>query len=364
MTVTVATIPDPAIAGRPSKLLLTASAGNFVRVWCTDAPRGSKLRNELDKTGASRVIVVQGVDSGRPVDFTADKGGAYVFRVEEFNKGAASYGGGYEGDPNGAPEEDMLSVGAPTIYFAAPLVCKLGTGQDTAELLIHVHNETIVATTDQTHGVVSPILRSPASPKARIAADSTTVRTLVAALVGVSASTALGNVENAIDDLRNKLNAHLIESGLHDNDDTVNEVLAAFLNPSSLESQKRSLAEIRRRLDNHVRNDNPEETPPGTGSGDFHTSVDWSGLPLPGSPSDQNGVLVFLADAHRAYEAHRLSETAHTAADTANPANAASPLVALHSAFVAQLAAFAPDTPPNEHPAKATLINGGGFTEA
>lgn len=370
MAVTLATIPNPALAGRKCQISVTASSGNFVRVWCTDAPRDSKLRLALDKSGASRTIVFQGVDSGSSVDFLADKGGAYVFLLEEFTKGAAAYGGGYEGDPNAAPAEDLLASNSATLHFASPLVCNLGLGQDTAELLLYVNNNTIVATSNETHGVQSPAIRSPKSPKAKIAADATSVRTAVAALANITVTDALTpTVSETIDDLITNLNAHFVLAGIHSNNDTHNTVEEAFSNGTSPDGQKKALSELRRRLDNHFRNDNPNATPPGTGSGTYHNSgdtVDWTNIPLQGSPSDQVSVLALTADAWRSYEAHRVDEdnSLHDNPDNTNAAATLSPLLALHKAFVAQIALLVPVTPPNEHPGKAVLINGAGFKEA
>jgi len=367
MSVTIATIPSPALAGRACKLSLTASTGNFVKVWCTDAPRDSKLRLALEASGASRVSVIAGVDSGSEVDFTADKGGAYVFLLEEFEKGATDYGGGYEGDPNAAPEEELLSAASTTVHFASALTCRLGVPPDTAELLVYVHDDDIIPTTDQTHGVQSPFIRNPATPKAKVAADSAVVRAAAAAVTGV-ATTRLGSVQSELDNFITQFNGHLVESGVHSADDTDNAVSLAFLGATNPEGQKKALTALRYALDHHMRNDNPGATPPGTGTAVYHASggleSDLANLLLNISPSnDQATIFSSLADAARAYTAHTAS-TAHDVADTGNPLSVNSLLLTLHIKFNEQLAAYAPTTPPNEHAAKATLVNGGGFKEA
>lgn len=365
MTATVSSVPAVAIAGRECKLVLEASAGNLVRVWCTDAPPGSKLRTQLENTGATQ-IAVDAADAGRAVSFMPDKGGAYVFSVEEITRGASAFGGTFDGDPNKAPSGTILSTTPVTIYFASPLVCSLGAGVDTAELLIHVLDDQVIKTTVELHGVVSPAVRNPKTGLAKVAAESSAVRAAVAVLVG-AASSKLGNVAGWLNSLLSNVNAHMVESGHHQNVDNDNPVPAAFRNATTTEAQKRTVAAIRKGLDNHMRNDNPSASPPGTGTGNYHAGaggqVDWTNALLAVSPGDQLSVLVSAADAYRAYEAHRVSDV-HGSADNSNVASAPPPLVALHVAFLRQLSTHSPNNPANEHQAKSLLLSGGGFKEA
>jgi hypothetical protein len=353
------------LAGRECKLGIAATAGNYVRVWCTDAPPGSKLRSTLDSSGATQVSVGEG-DAGRSLQFTADKGGAYVFRVEEITRGASAYGGVYDTDPNKAPAETLLAHAAVTLYFASPLTCLLGIGQDTAELLLHVLDEQIIATTADLHGVVSPALRSTRTGAAKVAAESAAVRAAVQQLVGL-ATAALGNVTGWLDSLLGAFNAHCARDASHFSVDTANPVPVEFLHAATTEGQKRSVAALRKSLDNHMRNDNPAAAAPGTGSAGFHNGaggkVDWANIVLPTAPSDQLSVLVSAADAYRAFEGHRISGV-HSTADNTNAAPTPPPLLALHIAFVRQLATQSPVNPANEHPAKSLLLSGGGFKEA
>lgn len=364
MTASVTSVPAAAIANRECKLTLSAGAGNYVRLWCTAAPPGSKLRAELDGSGATQVAVTEG-DAGRDVPFTADKGGAYVFRVEEITKGASAHGGVYDTDPNKAPAETLLSANTVTLYFASPLVCNLGIGQDTAELLVYVQNANVIATTLALHGVVSPVLRSSKSGLATVAAESAPVRAAVRSLVGAAAA-ALGDITSWLNSLISCLNAHMEEPGVHANDDADNTVKTAYSEATTTEGQKKTVAALRRSLDNHMRNDNSDAIPPGTGTGDYHDGlsgeVDWTNALLPTAPGDQLSVLVSAADAYRAFEAHRVSGV-HENPDTANIVDAPPPLVALHLAFVRQLATRNPTNPANEHSAKSLLLGAGGFRE-
>lgn len=363
MTVTLSTVPAQPVALRECRLSLAATVGNFVRVWCTDAPPGSKLRAELDATGATQVVVAAG-EAGQNIPFTADRGGAYVFRVEEITKGASQFGGVYDTDPNKAPSETL--VGAPvirTLYFASPLTCNLGAGQDTAELLIYVLQDEIIATTASLHGVVSPALRNTKTGLAKVAAESTAVRSAVTALVG-TASTILGTTSTWLDSLIDAFNAHRADATVHASPDTDNVVKADFRGATTTEGQKRSVGAIRKALDNHLRNDNPAATTPGTGSAAYHSAADWTSAALPLSASDQLATLVSAADAYRAYDAHRANTAVHAAPDTTHFAAPPSTLLALHVEFLKQLAAQTPMTPPNEHSAKSLLMSGGGFKEA
>ncbi len=364
MAATITTIPAAAIANRECKLALSATTGNFVRLWCTDAPPGSKLRTELDASGATQVAVAS-ADAGRTVPFTADKGGAYVFRVEEITKGGSVAGGVYDTDPNKAPSEALLEADQVTLYFASALTCELGVGQDTAELLLYVHNAQVIVTTLELHGVVSPALRSTKTGLAKVAAESSAVRAAVLALVGV-AVTVLGNTTTWLDSLLARFNAHLTQSGVHSANDTDNTVSTAFAHASTTEAQKKTVSALRKALDNHMRNDNPAATTPGTGSAAYHNGgagrADWANALLPTAASNQLSVLVSAADVYRAFEAHRISGV-HTTSDTTNVAAAPSALLALHVAFVRQLATHSPVNPANEHSAKSLLMSGGGFKE-
>lgn len=364
MPATVSTSPALPVAGRECKLALGATTGNFVRVWCTDAPPGAKLRTDLDAAGATQVAVAS-ADAGASVAFHADKGGAYAFKVEEITKGASAFGGVYDTDPNKAPSETIVDTTQLTIYFASPLSCALGVGSDTAELLIYVLDDRVIQTTAETHGVVSPALRNPKTGLAKVAAESAAVRAAVTALVG-TADTKIGNVSSWLNSLLNRFNAHLSESGVHAEDDADNAVSTAFRNATTTEAQKRTVSAIRKGLDNHMRNDNPNASPPGTGTGDYHDggggSVDWANALLSAAPGDQLTVLVSAADAYRAFEAHRTSDV-HNSADHDNVVSSPPPLVALHVAFVRQLATQSPDNPANEHSAKSRLLSAGGFKE-
>jgi hypothetical protein len=360
----VSTVPAAPIAGRDCKLVLSASSGNYVRVWCVDAPPGSKWRSQLDSAGATQVSVAAG-DAGQVLPFQADKGGAYLFKVEECTRGASAYGGVYDTDPNKAPSLTILSTTSVTLYFASPLTCNLGVGADTAELLIYVLAGGVIETTQELHGVVSPVLRSSKTGLAKVAAESAVVRAAVAALPEL-AGVLLGNVAAWLNSLHTAINAHLQDGDVHANADGNNVVSDAFRNATTTEGQKRAVAAMRKALDNHMRNDDPSASPPGTGTGNYHDgaggSVDWANALLSAAPGDQLSVLVSAADTYRAYEAHRLSDV-HAEPDSTNVVSAPPPLLALHVAFIRQLATHTPDTPTNEHSAKALLLSAGGFKE-
>src|SRR6188768_1830867 len=107
MSVTLTSSIAVAIAAKPLRLTFTASDGNFVRVWCTAAPTGSKLRGKLDANKSTRVHVVD-TDSGKSLDYTFDVAGAYQLAATEMTEGAAPYGGGYQGAPDADRSETIL----------------------------------------------------------------------------------------------------------------------------------------------------------------------------------------------------------------------------------------------------------------
>jgi hypothetical protein len=76
------------------------TTGNFVRVWVTAAPKGSKLEGLLAlDTQNARVQVWGDVAKGEggvtdTWHVELDKGGAYVFTLQEYQRGGAIFQGG------------------------------------------------------------------------------------------------------------------------------------------------------------------------------------------------------------------------------------------------------------------------------
>jgi hypothetical protein len=362
----ITTLPANPVADRAFKVTAAASAGgNVVRIWCTAAPPGSRLRGELDSSKASRVAV-QTVEVGRSLDLTLDAGGAYQLLLEEIQRGSG-FTGGYQYDRRGAPSEEIVASVEASLYIASEIVCQLGYGADLVTLRLFGSDTQIVATSFAQHGVATPMLvvGDQTTARARAAAESEEVREAVAALTG-SATTALGSPDAVIRDLIERFETHRDRSASHTTTDEANTVPSeSYASLSSLASQREALSKLRDALGRHVRNVDPASGSPATGSATYHTGVGWTGVPIEQiSPSgDPLSVMVAAADTWRAYEAHRTSST-HRSSDRTNRAAALPPLLNLHRLFIAQLAQTTPDPPPTGHAATTLLASAAGFRDA
>jgi hypothetical protein len=366
MTVSLASSIAVAVANKPVRLTFTASAGNFVRVWCTAAPAGSKLRGKLDENNASRIHAFD-TDSARSVEYTFDASGAYQFAAAEFIKGAAPYGGGYQNAPNSAPAETSLGETPLTFYVASKLKATLGAGSDVAELVIYVANTVIQSTSLAVQGLATPAVQKPKTDKATTAAENSALLTAIAGLTGSTAAIALGDLGALVTDIIIDFNAHIADASFHDTaDDGSNRISSAYRSPSTPDALRQSIAQILKALSAHVRNDSAT-MPTGTGSSGWHQIsgtevVDWASLPLFASTGTISEHVRGLADAQRCFESHRIS-SAHLAPDTVHALNPVPTLLTVHALFLAQLAAISPPAPVTDNSAKTLLVHGAGFEE-
>ncbi len=364
----ISVLPAYPVPGKSCRLTATATAGgNAVRVWCTNAPPGSRLRKQLDDSQAGRLVVEPSAESGRPFEFTPDEGGGYVLLLEELQRGSG-FGGGYEGDPRGAPSEEILESATATVYVATAVSCRLGFSQDTATLRLFVAGANIIATTKDQHGAVTPAieLAAQATAKARSAAESPNVRAALAELIG-AATTALGSPGDVIAGLIGKYEGHRVRDSLHANADAANAVSdASYASLSSIAGQREALAKLREGLGRHIRNVDPDAQQPVTGSANYHANISWSAVPIEAlaASGDPNDLMVVIADTWRAYDAHRSSSTAHSSRDLNNAPVSLPPLLNLHRRFLEQLASTTPATPPTDHSALALLANAAGFKDS
>lgn len=366
MSITVSSSVAVVIAKAPIRLKFTATTGNFVRVWCTAAPTSSKLREKLDKDKLSRVHV-QDSDSGREFDYTFDVAGAYQLAATEITKGAAPYGGGYQGAPDAARAEAIVGETPLTFYVANRLKATIGSGQDTADLVLYVSNNLIQETTIAVHGAATPTIEKPKSNKAKTAAEGSQIAGRLTDLVG-SASGSLGDLSAVATQAIDRFNAHAGSATYHNTADTADNLIsAAYRNPSSPEALKRSVSALLKALSSHIRNDSVV-TPAGTGSKTWHVigsilQVDWPAIPLFESSATIAEHVRALADVWRSFEAHRAS-SAHNAPDSVNALTALPILLDVHRLFLADIANLHPTTPNTENPAKTTLVHGAGFEES
>jgi hypothetical protein len=374
--VTVITTPAYPVPGKSFRLraerILNSTTGTHVRIWCLAAPRGTKLRKQLDDSRAGRISLVALLPITDPttsanqhhVDLTLEKGGGYVLQVDEILVGNVDYPGftgGYEGDPRGAPGETVKSNGVTTIYVAQGFTMQLGCGAETATLKLYVHDATVVQTELAVHGETTPRidLGSSATARARLAAENSFVRDAAAALAGQLATTLVGDIGSSLDNEITKYNAHLKQSRVHLSNDEDNAVNGSFLGATTAPARAAALSELRRLFTRHAKNDSGS----GTGSAGYHSAADWQGLPLDAaSPSDALNDAIAHADMWRAYEAHRLS-TVHPRTDGTNKLTALPPLLELHRAFLAVLAQSSADTPATGQSAGALLVSQMGARE-
>lgn len=345
-----------------------SAGGNFLRLWCTAAPDGAKLKSELDQSSAARVFVFEG-DATATWKFMPDAGGVFVFAAQEYTKGATpGFRGAYTGDPRGFETETKIgSEASLSIQIGQRITQKLGVGSDTATLAIHVFGATIRATTFDVHGETTPFLLEASTTKAKTAVVDATVLSSLAALVaggGVAAATALGTLSSIADDIIQKFNAHRSQATVHAANDPTNVISRAYESPTTPASLQRTVAEILRMLDRHMRNDDGSSA--GTGGVAYHfvgsiNRADWANALIAQPPGDLTACIVGLSDAWRAYEGHRVNTGVHTSADTVNTLTALSPLLTLHKAFLSSIQATSPTPPNTANAGVVTLVHGGGF---
>jgi hypothetical protein len=372
---TLATTPTYPVPERPALVVFSFSVGasNYVRAWCTVAPEGSELANRIAANRLNRALVYQ--DEGgtkHPWRVTFDRGGEYTFLVQEYTKGN-HWGGGYEGDPRGAPTETKVGTESTlTLHVAQRLTQELGTGPDRATLVLFAHNSRIRETTVATHGERSPAVIEPTSDRARVAALDSDVTTAIAALVDMTPATAFGTVGSVIDDFITKFVAHAGSAVFHQNADSQTD-LNDYKGATALPGIAKGLNKVRLRLRQHMENSkendsaNPEYALPGGIDIHDHNSLffDMKNRLLDVTADEKNPATIFQAsgDFYRAYTAHRTA-TMHESSDATNLLTALPQLFEVHHQFMVSLAALAPTAQPGQSAAAALLIGTAGFTEA
>jgi hypothetical protein len=363
---TVTSTPATPLPNRPFRITATAThGGESVRLWCTDAPRGSSLRAKLDTSGAARIALAT-LESGKSAEFTFERGGGYVLALEEMRFGSEEYGrhfrGDYEGDTRGALSPTLLQATTTTLYLAEEFSSQLGHGADRATLVLHVHGDTIMRARKDAHGIVSPRVDLPSQPtaKAQIAAESAEVRLALTLMVDDEAGNfpplerVLGDRAAVVDSLIGNLNFHLHGSGNHVESASGEQVPNAFRNPTSNAGMVASLSRIKETIDRHIRNDDGEGG--GTGSANWHNAISWDALPVV-SPTEQT-IDACLADLCRAYALHVDNEEAHEDGEAGGvkvDLFQHSILLWMHEHFLRQVTSASPTAPANANPLAAAL---------
>lgn len=374
---TLASLPQHPIPALQADIVftLTQANTNFVRVWCATAPTGSKLDTELKKSDATspRVRVYEGAGgSNQPWQFTPDVGGTYSLFAQEYTKGTA-FTGGYDGDTRANQVETKVgSEASLSLYVGQKLSCQVGTSQDHATLTFYVFNDTIRQTTIATHGVATPSLDAPNSPRAKTAVRTSAVTSAVNALISspTTAENARGTdtqIATLIADIWNKTMGHYVNATVHPHTDTFNAIGVSFLpNAIAPDSVPLFLNQALKSLKQHYTNDK-DGTGPGSASGvEFHKSglSDLVNATLVRNANDGNDDLNALADIVGSYEAHRVDTTVHNSADTTNNISATvPPIIDIMRKFLAAVRASTPGAAAGDS-SGAALLRAWGFKEA
>lgn len=370
MAITLAQVPTYPAPGRRVRVTPTAGAGgNYARLWLTDAPLGSEWRSKIATAAASRLDLAE-CDSGKAFDFLPDVGGVYVVTAQEYTKGASTYGGTYADDLAGYTSETKVGSEATLyLYVGQRLEQSLGAGADTAKLAVWVWNDTVRRTTIAEHGEATPAVYAPSSDRARTAVLSSAVATALTDLVNQTASTSLGTVSSVLDDIAQKIAAHMVTGATthnaadSDNDDKIGRVLD---NASAAEGVVYAAQTIATALSRHMRNDNAGAGT-GTAASAYHQvstpKADWANLPAFQACGDIGQAFAVIGAIWDAYEAHRVSVAVHGTADSTNTLTSLPRLFAVHKAFAAAVRASNPTAPASINSAVTLLAHSAGFHE-
>lgn len=376
--------PTRIAPNREAKLFvaLNQAGANWARLWITNAPPGSEYRGKLDKSRERRIPVFES-DGGpkNPWTVTFDKGGRYSFVAQEYTRGATG-SAGYERAPGVAPQEAKVgSEYSLTLDVGQRLTFPVGTGADTATLVLWVWADTIQPTTIETYGENSPDITAPTpTEKMRLAMESDAVRSAVAALVTpapMAASTAIGNITAIVADMVAKINLHHgLASGLHPlggGDDTKIPVqYASTMSPKDLATFVNVALQMLRR---HRQNDGGN----GPGSAIYHDppssapKADFLSMPIIDAVAGLADAYPALAEIYRSHrnhqphypsindypgEYHGGSTGIYTSTDydmTTLP-----PLLLVHLAVFEVLASFNSTVPPTQTSGATLLIEQAG----
>jgi hypothetical protein len=371
---TLATTPEFAAPKRQTQVIftLTQSGANFVRVWVTKAPPGSDLRKQLDESTSGR-IEVYAKDGGtsQPYVKSFEVGGKYTFVAQEYVKGAADYGGGYQDSPDGHQSE--TKVGSETtlpMYIGQRMNAEIRAGNDSVNLVCWVWNDTIRNTTRAVHGEDSPrLVKEKATDRERAALESSDVQDALDELIDSSVDDAIGDLVATLSDIVTNFTLHLTQATVHFAGDNENTPPAGLISSLGAYTTKDAVNELLKRFYYHYTNDQTLIDNPGRDTAQYHyDSVyldDNANLPLFQSVNDKNAYWA-IADLWRSYEAHRLSVSpggSHLVADTFNPLADLPPLLEVANQVFAIWSSVDPVVPPTQSSGAMTLIASAGFTE-
>ena len=372
---TISISPQYPIPGRVCNIIFTKSISNtnFFRVWVTVAPTDSELYNSIknDKDPRNRFEVYSGSGgTDFPLSITLDKGGKYTFVAQEYVKGSG-YGGAYEGDPNGSELEVKNGSEVNLYVFVGQRMTQvIGPPNYRATLNLYVWDDTIRATYRSIHGEDTPsITANPATDKVKSAIESTTVKSYLSALAGLTVSTAIGNLSAMVPEYHTNWKNHLLSSTFHNQSDSLNELdvsllksytsntLTDFVNKAITNQRYHFLDDTS--LDGTITPPNPI----GPGLGEFHTVQDRQNLSLYQSVGGFDEAYGAFVDLLRTCELHRVDTSEHLYADDVHVTSELSPLMKVHREYLSIVASPNPPAPPAQSSGAQLLISGAGFKE-
>ena len=368
MTVTLTTNPPYALTGL-IPVTVAASVGNFARVWVTNAPEGSTLAKLLVPADSGRVLMpTLTVDGDEVGTVKFDKPGAYTFVVQESTRGAnASFGGAYAGDPASfTTEVDEGGEQTVVVYIGARMTLRVGNPTlGFGELVVHVWNDTVRATSVALHKEKTPAMNGGTTVVAEAAVGAAAVATAIDLLPDTTVTSWTSDFVTLFTELRDDIPLHFNNSGavFHTAADVVNDSAIEDLpdDPKSPEGWARSVSTMATKLRAHLTNDGDSLT----GAARYHLPADYENLANllvpPPSGASMSTVMAALAGCRLVYESHRDDTTYHAIADSTNTiATAAGLLLDVHGAFLAAMSLLLPPSSATQNSGAANLA-GLGF---
>lgn len=331
---------------------------NTVRIRVTEAPQGSEIAEALAKREEAYFALYEGSPT-QPLKKSFDKGGVYRGTIEYLLAGSSGNGPTFEGEVITYQGENLL--GSESFELSVGQLHSMlltNFGGDSATLKVMVWGDRIVATTVAEHGVKTPVLEKPSSPRATVAVENADLLAAVNALADVVPETGLTEMNTAFKELVVTYHQHLTVAH-HTTVDDSNTIPSASQNPKSMRELATGVQKLRENLLKHAANihKDPGGGPSADGKTESHPSVDSALVRYdsPGAnPADPFSILTALVDVWVAYRDHQERTTIHSAAG-----NAPNPLprfLELHRLFLAALATLEPVTPNTKHVASGKLL--------
>lgn len=358
MSVTITTEPTYIIPGKPTQVIATASDGNWVDVVLTAAPKASALAKRLEDEERSE-LQLWSSQTGIKHEFTFDVAGRYVCTVREITKSGVTFHGGYSNDPDGLRTETIFGTESYSFVVGQKLTASLAIGRESGTLALYVWDSTIRATTVPIHGEKTPRVDA-TSEKMKIASESSTVTTALAALDGVAATTAVGSFATVGSDIIATFNSHITGTTVHYAADTDNSIVSDFAGASNTVGLTETLTQMAAKFRAHMLND--AGTGYGIGSAAYHSAGDWNDLPAVTGASDTLNTGVMLASLWHSYESHRVASP-HKGNDSANTLDALPALLDVYRNVIAVVTSDSPTAPATDNPGAVTLVNRAGLVK-